>query len=201
MKLSQEQAAAILEVHQKWERFKLLVEEKNTDLQQVFTPSQKQLTKEGIVLLRKYKVAATNLLPNGIPKEVIFLCKKNFLEQVLAQMMDLHQCSALKKMEQQAHQKLRKPALNKVLNQLVVQTPIAQLFVQTLKSKVRPMKSMEDLKVILCILIAKYSLTKFLIHHYEEEEYGTYYQEEPNYLQLIKEDFEQLATQLLVLVG
>ncbi len=57
MPLSQKQATAILILQKKWQEFKALVEEKDANLQVLLGAAQKEITQEGIVLLRRYQVS------------------------------------------------------------------------------------------------------------------------------------------------
>ncbi|MGH1336519.1 MAG: hypothetical protein ACRBFS_10355 [Aureispira sp.] len=199
MKLSEQQAAAILDLYNKWQAFKVLIEEKDINLHYTFDNTQKAITQDGIELLRKYHVAAMNLLPNGIPEEGEEARKEQFIKHVIQQMMFLHQSNALVKMEQNASKKIRRQMLTNTLDHIATQTPIAQLFVHTLNKRTDQMKTIADLRTMVCILIAKYSLQKLLLKHYEQKDNRDYYQQEPHYQEQLQTDFKNLVTQLLIL--
>lgn len=200
MKLSQQQAAAILTLKEQWQALKTLVEKEDWELHQLLTAQQKAITQTGIELLRKYLVAAENLLPNGIPKKGELIKKQQFIEEVLLQLQDLHQSECLKKIQQRATQQLSKQPLVVLLQQLPATTPFMQLFINKLQNKIPSMKTWEDFKVMLCILIAQYSLQKNLLHHYEQTEHWQYYQQTTAPIQQLQKDFEYLTQTLNTLI-
>ncbi len=114
----------------------------------------------------------------------------------MAQLIRLHQSDILVLLEARADRRIAKKRFLKVFNNLELKTPIGTVFYNILMSRVSDMKKLEDLKVMIRVLIAKYSLVRLLSKHYEEKAYREYYIGECNSLQHIQEDFEQLSTQL-----
>ena len=200
MKLSEQQAAAILDLYNKWQAFKVLIEEKDINLHYTFDKTQKAITQDGIELLRKYHVAAMNLLPNGIPEKDEITRKEQFIELVIQQMMFLHQSTVLVEMEEKASNKIKRSVLINMLDHIDIQTPIAHLFVHTLRKRADQIQTIADLRTMVCILIAKYSLKKLLLKHYEQKDNWNYYQKKPDYEQQLQTDFEKLVAELLILV-
>lgn len=196
MKLSQQQAAAILTLKEKWQILKILVESKNLELYPVLTAQQKALTQTGIELLRKYQVAAEKLLPNGIPKREELLKKQQFTKEAFLQLKRLYHSNCLKEIQKKATQPLSKKLFSSLLQQLPLQTPLVQVLIKKLQEKIPFMKTWGDFKNILCMLIAQYSLKKNLLQHYEQKKHWEYYQKAVTPLQQLQEDFK-CFTQLL----